>query len=501
MKSTRSQITRAFALALFATLFAFTATAGAANPTADVVGGDDAAIGDWPFMAAILESGDPDSQYCGGALVRQQWVLTTATCAYLPGASDVMVGRTDLHGLTGSVISVSDIYVFPRFETEYLTNNLALLRLESPAPAPAAPITVVDDHQSIPTGGDVLTAGWGDAVGDGTGLVDELQDVTLKKQLFCPSSGFCAGYSTADEDDSPRSVCFGDEGAPAVHDFGSGLRLAGIANELWSDCDADTTLNAFVDLGDWGAGDWIDDQIEYALHFVTEPIDFGDVDFGSGGAIRTVTVQNVGSTTHDPGTPYYRADGERGSTSHVVYDGCSGKPLAPSATCSFGLQFTPDRLGVDTGSIFMAAPGSTAGEAAELPVRANVVGDDRLGSYLGPYVVPRPKAAPGTKRKRQTSARVTVNVPADGYRAGQRVSNCSGTVKISFKLPGAKKTKSKTLGVSASKTKQGGTLCVASFKIGLPKKPNKISVMATFEFSGNTDFKPASTKLQLKLRK
>ena len=50
-----------------------------------VVGGQDAAVGDWPWQVGLVMKRAPGRVFCGGSLINKQWVVTAAHCFGRPG--------------------------------------------------------------------------------------------------------------------------------------------------------------------------------------------------------------------------------------------------------------------------------------------------------------------------------------------------------------------------------------------------------------------------------
>ncbi|XP_060244597.1 transmembrane protease serine 12 isoform X2 [Meriones unguiculatus] len=101
-----------------------------------IVGGTRADVGRWPWQVSLqIQDGDLLAHVCGGALVRDRWVLTAAHCtkeASDPQKWRAVMGTNDLtrsRSYTRSV-RVADIVVQPQFVLETFVNDIALFRLK-----------------------------------------------------------------------------------------------------------------------------------------------------------------------------------------------------------------------------------------------------------------------------------------------------------------------------------------------------------------------------------
>ena len=231
------QATNLFLPLISADVVAVQSSAIDAPDTPDIVGGDEADVGAWPWQAALMATssftGRPGlSQFCGGALIAPTWVLTAAHCT--PGftTSDIVVvlGRHRLSDSNGEVIAVRRIIAHENYNDSTLDNDIALLELVSPSSQ--TPVTM---GTSEPAAGDLVTAtGWGTTIaGDSSSAPDALREVTVPvvSRTSCNQSYsgditnnmFCAGVTGKDS-------CQGDSGGPLVLPDGNGWLQVGVVS-------------------------------------------------------------------------------------------------------------------------------------------------------------------------------------------------------------------------------------------------------------------------------
>ena len=197
-----------------------------------IVGGSTAPRGAYPWMTALVERGQTPSngQFCGGALIAPQWILTAGHCVEGTTAArlDVIVGAYNLTETTGGGqrIQVTQIISHPGYGdvNGTLSNDVALLKLATPVTnVPVIPL--VDSASKLAAGVACRGMGFGLTSDGGTPSSVLLQvDMAFVSQATANSvyGGITDAHVAAGVPAGGRDTCQGDSGGPLVVADGKG---------------------------------------------------------------------------------------------------------------------------------------------------------------------------------------------------------------------------------------------------------------------------------------
>ncbi|XP_071954649.1 trypsin-like isoform X2 [Antedon mediterranea] len=197
-------------------------------PSSRIVGGEDAAVGRWPWQAMLYNK---KFFTCGGTLIGRKYVISAAHCfrSENPKPWRVNLGKNRLrkrvfkgNGEHGA--EVSKIIIHPDYNSLTNDNDIALMVLEEDVPTDSDVInTACLDYSGNrifdPTSSCVIT-GWGKTeFGGNVAEILQEAEVPIVDQKDCIDSYgsditdnmICAGYLAGGVD-----TCQGDSGGPLV---------------------------------------------------------------------------------------------------------------------------------------------------------------------------------------------------------------------------------------------------------------------------------------------
>lgn len=197
-----------------------------------IVGGKESPQGSHGFMAAI--SSDGKHQYCGGALIAKSWVLTAAHCQ-VSKTDKVILGRQDLDGTAGKVVSIVSVKNHAKYNDRTHDFDVALLQIQD-APEGLPLLETYQGNDSF-ADKDATVIGWG-YTQEGGPLSAKLREVTVPivSNATCiagyqpdgvgiSDNMLCAGLKAGGKDS-----CQGDSGGPIVVSTGGRLVQTGVVS-------------------------------------------------------------------------------------------------------------------------------------------------------------------------------------------------------------------------------------------------------------------------------
>lgn len=211
-----------------------------------VFGGRDAGPDVHPFQVGLrFRASDYDVLFCGGTLISERFIVTTASCSDFadPLSVEVLVGSKRLNGSlngSGRRVGVKRIVLHPSFRTNQsyarFDYNVAVWELETPVTG--IPFASLAPTQPTLAGQSLRATGW-----ELTGLYPNFYYPEMLQQIDLPYVPIVDGKCMQQSDLTPRMICAGgnkgqavcgsDAGGPLTVDRGSGFtELVGIGSQV-----------------------------------------------------------------------------------------------------------------------------------------------------------------------------------------------------------------------------------------------------------------------------
>jgi secreted trypsin-like serine protease len=227
----------------------------APKPNAEIVGGNTAPAGKWPWQVALLFNrpnfSNFDNQFCGGTLVGELFVVTAAHCitenngSVSAGTSiRVLTGTQTLSKIPGQNAGgvrreIQQIVRHPQYNDNTADYDIAVIKLKTPATGiqTARLLTVAQEPTLAATGNLSFVTGWGDTESVPTfpAQLQQVQVPIVSREACKNSYGndikprmICAGLPEGGKDS-----CQGDSGGPLIvrdNEQGPWRVLAGVVS-------------------------------------------------------------------------------------------------------------------------------------------------------------------------------------------------------------------------------------------------------------------------------
>ncbi|NWT00286.1 GRAA protein, partial [Mionectes macconnelli] len=187
----------------------------------DIIGGTEVTPHSRPFMALIMKSG---KVFCGGALIKENWVLTAAHCKVKAGSIVLGAHSWKAREKQQQTFQIAKQVSYPCYDSASKENDIMLIQLNKRAILTAAvqPIPLPTSGDDPKPGTICTVAGWGQTDNRGrTSYTLREVNITVISRQVCNDKHHYNGKPVITENmicagakEGKKDSCDGDSGAP-----------------------------------------------------------------------------------------------------------------------------------------------------------------------------------------------------------------------------------------------------------------------------------------------
>ncbi|XP_052132727.1 brachyurin-like [Frankliniella occidentalis] len=193
-------------------------------PALRIVGGNEAAPGQFPHQVGIWIYKHKSKFFCGGSILNQNTVITAAHCAEAGDSFEIVFGAHHIRKDTSVVRETTKKLVHPKYQDDgHISNDIALLHFDVPIDYTETiqPIRLPSKSQGSLWHAEVTASGWGLLHTDADSVADTLHFVKSRivTNLYCKVRYFLNYVRDTNVCISgwwAKGTCEGDSGGPLV---------------------------------------------------------------------------------------------------------------------------------------------------------------------------------------------------------------------------------------------------------------------------------------------
>ncbi|VDI55321.1 Hypothetical predicted protein [Mytilus galloprovincialis] len=221
-----------------------------------IVGGKDAKIEDFPYVAQIQQrekQKDPWTNFCTAVILSEDWIITSALCLQAPMINRrVLAGFVDISDPNKQIRTIKHVKRHPHFDRKFkidkddavFENDIAVLELDTPFTfGPTCNKLPYSTSKDVVDKNRCRISGWGGIdINETDAEILQYTDISVLTLDECDQlteAPLVNSQICAIDKNLEKQACYGDGGGPLTCLAGKTRVLCGLFSWLYTFCDGD----------------------------------------------------------------------------------------------------------------------------------------------------------------------------------------------------------------------------------------------------------------------